>query len=213
MEAEYHIQICQRALEHRFSARALEIVVNANLGQDELRGQFGHPEFHFDGNAFDESYAYMDKQRDIILSNLSEEGESTLPTWEAFGRLIHTAQDFYAHSNYLQLWADSYPKGEIPPLSEVDGLIPIILNHPELITGELYLWDYLAYVPGLYRLAMRILPEDSHGHMNLDHPERGPLFPHAVEAAVQRTIHEFDLITSHIQKNLGGTAVQRFTDC
>jgi len=60
---------------------------------------------------------------------------------------------------------------------------------------------------------MQILPEDSHGHMNLDHPERGPLFTFAVEAAVKRTIHEFETISYRIKEELGESIRDRFTDC
>jgi hypothetical protein len=211
METQYHAQICQRALNERFSPRALEIITTANLGQDKLRGQFGHPEFHFDHNAFEASYAYMAEQHRIVLDSLS--GICDLePAWQAFGRLIHTGQDFYAHSNYLSLWADSYPDGELPPPFELNALDPKFLNHPQLASGKIYLWDWLAYLPGLYKLAMQILPKDSHGHMNLDHPVRGPLFPFAVEAAIQRTIHEFEIISSLIQQKLGAHLLTLFLD-
>jgi hypothetical protein len=212
MDTQYHIEICRRALQDLFSTRALKSIITANLGQDKLRGQFGHPEFHFDHNAFNASYAYMEEQRCIILNTLSKDDEPA-PSWYAFGRLVHTWQDFYAHSNYLSLWADSFPEGRIPDPFEVDALNPNILNHPQLKSGKIYLWDYLAYVPGLHKLAMWILPKDSHGHMNLDHPERGQLFPYAVEAAIQRTIHEFELISSRIKVEIGENNLQRFTDC
>lgn len=93
----------------------------------------------------------------------------------------------------------------------MDALDPIFLNHPKLASGKIYLWDWLAFLPGLYKLATRILPKDSHTHMNLDHPGRGPLFPYAIEAAIQRTIHEFDFTVSRIKKEIGGNLLQTFT--
>ena len=210
MLQQYHIEICQRALTERFSPRTLGIVIEANLGQDKLQGQFGHPEFHFDHNAFDAGYAYIERQRCIILDSL---GDSKVDVaWQAFGRLIHTAQDFYAHSNYLSLWADSFPKGKLPAPSQVAALDAKFLNHPQLASGKIYLWDWLAFVPGLHDLAMRILPKDSHGYMNLDHPGRGALFPYVFEAAVQRTVHEFETISSIIQQKLGDRFLSLFLD-
>jgi hypothetical protein len=212
MDTSFHKEICQRALNDHFSPRALEVVITANIGQDDLRGQFGHPEFHFDHNAFEESYTYMEDQRHTILKTLSMDG-NPVSAWEAFGRLVHTGQDFYAHSNYLSLWVDSFPEEKVPAPVEVDAMNPDFLNHHQLKSGKIYLWDYLAYIPGLYNLAMRILPKDSHGYMNLDHPERGSLFPYAVEAAVKRTIHEFKAISSSIREELGENILQHFIDC
>ena len=62
----YHIEICQRALGNFFSPRALRKIISANVAQDGLLGQIGHPEFHFDDNAIDLGYAYIEKQRQII---------------------------------------------------------------------------------------------------------------------------------------------------
>jgi hypothetical protein len=211
MLTQYHRQICQQALESVFSPNVLEIIIQANISQDHIRGQIGHPEFHFDASAFEAGNAYLEEQRQIILDNLSSRADPT-PAWQAFGRLTHAVQDFYAHSNYLALWAARFPKSELPAPPQVDALNPEISNHPEIRSGNTYLWDWLAFVPGLYNLALRILPADSHTHMNLDHPNRGWLFPYAIEAAVQRTRHEFELIAARIQIALGEGALSVFTD-
>ena len=211
MLKSYHIEICQRTLESTFSPGALDAIIAANLAQDGLRGQMGHPEFHFDSNAFEASYAYMEEQRQIVLEFLKSRGDIT-PAWEAFGRLTHTAQDFYAHSNYAQLWVqhavDAHPKGDLPDPTQVGAMDPEILHHSELHSGNIYFWDWLAFVPGFYSLALRLTPKDSHTHMNLDHPNRGTLFPYAIEAAVQRTVFEYERIVD----GLNATDLARFTD-
>jgi hypothetical protein len=146
----------------------------------------------------------MEAQRDIILATLTQGVEIT-PAWEAFGRLIHAAQDFYAHSNYVELWAHTHPPKKLPPPIQIEARQPEILAHPALRSGKIYFWDWLAFVPGLYTLACRLLPEDSHTNMNLDHPKRGALFPYAVEAAIKRTFYEYQYLadqldeTSHLQ--------------
>jgi hypothetical protein len=86
--------------------------VQANLDQDRLSGLVGHDEFHFDNNAFEKSYAYIEEQRAIVVSSLMPGDANT--AWEAFGRFLHSAQDFYAHSNYITLWLDRF-NGQAPP--------------------------------------------------------------------------------------------------
>ena len=214
MLREYHIQICQRALGNTFSARALEVIIAATVGQDHIRYQFKHPHFHFDTNAFEAGDAYIEKQRQIVLETLKpcEGSDNSIrqknpttfgrfdisPVWEAFGRLTHSVQDFYAHTNYVQLWVESQPNEDVPPPSQIGALDPKILQHPKLHSGTVYLWDWLAFVPGFYALAYRLTPEDSHTHMNLDHPRRGPLFPYAFTAAVKRTTYEFEQIATKL---------------
>jgi hypothetical protein len=187
---DYHIEICQRALSQNLSAKAMEVIIAANIGQDRIRYQFMHPHFHFDANAFESGCAYMTRQREIIRTTLQAR-KSPKTAWQAFGRLTHAAQDFYAHSNYVQLWLDSYPTENLSSPPQIDALDTNILEHPKLHSGKIYFWDWIAFIPGLYRLGLRMTPEDSHTHMNLDHPDRGPLFPYAIAAAIQRTAYEF----------------------
>lgn len=193
MLKKYHNEICRSTLENKFSARALRIVIKSNLAQDSLSGQVGHPEFHFDNNEFKAGYAYLESQRQIIWDTIKTQGDPK-HAWKAFGRLIHTTQDFYAHTNYIQLWAGTYTPDQLPPISRVEPLKSDILNHPDLRSGQVYLWDWLAFVPGFYQLAHRILPVDSHTHMNLDSPNQGPLFYYAFEAARKRTLYELGMI-------------------
>jgi hypothetical protein len=159
-----------------------------------------HPHFHFDANAFEASYAYIEEQRQIVLDTLKSERELT-SAWKAFGRLTHSVQDFYAHTNYAQLWVDAHPNGSEPSSSQIEVLNPKVLQHPELHSGNVYFWDWLVFVPGFYNLAYRLTPEDSHTHMNLDHPGRGPLFPYAFEAAVKRTVYEYEQIAEKLDES------------
>ncbi len=104
----YHRIITMQALSTYFSPLALDRVITANLGQDHwLRGQIGHPEYHFDQNAFLESWDYIEHNRAIVRPAL--EAGNALVAQQALGRLTHTAQDFYAHSNYVTLLVGSFP--------------------------------------------------------------------------------------------------------
>ena len=198
MLRQYHIEIMHLALDHVFSPRALKKALKANLNQDRLRGQIGHPEYHFDHNAFEKSYAYIEEQRALTVSSLMA---NDLPAaWSAFGRLTHTAQDFYAHSNYIGLWL-SRRSGSVNP-SDVDPMDLDIIHSGALRSGKVYLLEALTFILPLRPLVMPLLPRDAHGWMNLDSPERGPDFQYAFHAAVKRTKIEFENTTKDLPDGL-----------
>lgn len=211
MQKEYHVEICTRALSDRVSPQALEVIIKANLNQDSLFGLVGHPQYHFDDSEFEKSCAYLEKQRRIVGRVLAENGKISA-AWKAFGRLTHAVQDFYSHSNYLTLWQVSFPEGQTPPPEKIVATDEALLAHPDLISGQVYFGEAVMYLlPFLTDWILPRLPRDSHAWMNLDYPERGPLFPYAIEAARQRTIYEFDLLAERIQHELGAQTWARFT--
>ena len=186
-----HRDIMRRALDGKFSARAMAVILDANLKVDSLLNLIGHAELHFDDNAFDRSHAYMEQQRAQIRPAL-ERGD-TKTAWQAFGRLTHTAQDFYAHSNYVDLWLSCQPNGMEPAANEIDPLDDSLVENPSLRSGKMYFpLGYLSFIPGLKKLIIPRMPRDSHAWMHLDSPERGPMFQYAFHAAVKRTRHEFE---------------------
>lgn len=206
MLIRYHIEMTREALAPHFSERALEIIVAANVKQDALRNQFGRDEIHYDNNALDRGDRYINEQRGYVLAALLSPG--ILGAWIAFGRLLHTAQDFYAHSNYVALWLDSYD-GAPPAPPEIDPLKKELIQSPSLRSGKIYFpMDMLYFFKFMRPLALTLLPKDSHGWMNLDSPEQGPKFPYAIAAATKRAAHEFDLL----RKILPPEMFARFTD-
>jgi hypothetical protein len=195
MKQGYHIEITNEALQTRVSAHALKVIISANLSQDNLVGQLRHPEFHFDNNGLAESQAYLDGQRDLLVEAMKA-GQNR-PARQAFGRLTHTAQDFYAHSNYVGLWLRRQSSESTPQPEDIDPLNPAVLSDPELRSGRLYYpLEVLSFIPVLAPLVRRLLPKDSHAWMNLDGPERGTQFAYARVAALRRTIYEFQLLPS-----------------
>jgi hypothetical protein len=198
MLSRYHIEMMHLALGDMFSPRALEKIIKANLRQDRLRGQIGHDEYHFDYNAFDKSYAYIEEQRALTVSSLM--ARDVPSAWSAFGRLTHTAQDFYAHSNYIDLWLARQPDGATP--SEVDSMDQELIHSRALRSGKVYYLEVLTFIAPLKPLVMPWLPRDAHAWMNLDSPERGPNFPYAFQAAVKRTRIEFEKTTRDLPENL-----------
>ena len=201
-----HEEMTREALGEHFSPRALEIIIAANRKQDAIRGQIGHDEFHFDNNAIEKGLRYINEQRGFVLASLLSPG--VLSAWIAFGRLTHTAQDFYSHTNYISLWLDQHP-GTPPTPPEIDPVQKSLLRSPSLHSGKIYLpMDALYFVPFLRKFALKLLPEDSHGKMNLDSPVQGPRFEYARAAAVKRTQHEFDLLKKILPPDL----FAKFTD-
>ncbi len=187
-----HQEMTREALGGRVSPRALEIIIAANCKQDALSGQIGHDEFHFDNNAIDEGRHYINEQRGFILASLLSPG--VLSAWIAFGRLTHTAQDFYSHTNYVAMWLDQHP-GTPPTPLEIDPVQKNLIESPAMYSGKLYFpMDWLYFIPFLRKFALAMLPSDSHAKMNLDSPAQGPRFEYARAAAVKRTIYEFELL-------------------
>src|SRR5262245_7960590 len=98
----FHIEMTRLAVGEHFSPNALEKIIAANLNQDRFLGQIGHDEYHFDGSAFEKSHKYVEDQRALTVSSLVKNDAPS--AWSAFGRLTHAVQDFYSHSNYVDLW-------------------------------------------------------------------------------------------------------------
>lgn len=194
MLPRYHREILKQALLDRLSPSVFETVVAANLDQDHwLRGQIGHPEYHFDQNAFSKSWDYMERNRAMIRPAL-ELGDA-LSAQRALGRLTHAGQDLYAHSNYVPQWLSRFPKAEYPPAEEIDAFDRELLEGGNLRSGKIY-WplEPLSWIPFLKKYIVPILPRNSHAWMNLDDPERGFMYPYAFEAAVKRTRYEYEQI-------------------
>lgn len=195
MKPSYHIAITSQALQERVVPHALQTILTANVRQDNLDGQLRHPEYHFDNNGLAEGQAYLDGQRDLLVQAVKA-GELRSAR-QAFGRLTHAAQDFYAHSNYVALWLEHQPSASSVQPENIDPLNPVLLSDPGLRSGRVYYpWEALTFVSFLAPLARLLLPRDAHAWMNLDDPRRGPHFAYARAAALRRTIYEFQLLNS-----------------
>jgi hypothetical protein len=205
VEAVYHFEVLERGIGSRVSGRALAAMKAANVGQDSLIGLL-HGEYHFDSSRFADSLAYVERCR-----TAAAQAASAPVAWAAFGRLSHAVADFYSHSNYVALWLAAQGGGT-PPVEAINGLDPMFLNHPRLISGSIYLADVLYLVPQLRAWIRTWAPRDSHAVMNLDSPAMGPLYPYSIEAAIQRTRAEFDRTLAAIGETLGERAMQAFCD-
>lgn len=203
MIAHYHRQVTLASLQKEFSPAALETIITYNLKQDSLRGLIGHPEYHYDDSLMAEGNEYVRQQRHSIWRELSQPNDPA-PAWQAFGRITHAVQDFYAHSNYVALWMQKFyePVDKWQPTNaqhlRAHRISPIdtgILESPELISGKIYFpWEALAFFPIFVPILKRVLPRDSHTWTNLDSPKSGSQFYFAYEAARKRTAYEYQQI-------------------
>jgi len=200
MLTQYHIEIMLNSLGDRFGPRAMSAIIAANINQDRLGGQFGHDEFHFDNNAFEKSHAYMEEQRQIAITSLQSNDASS--AWSAFGRFLHTAQDFYAHSNYITLWVSRFDGRTPPAPPEVDPVDLTLLNSPDLRSGRVYYpFELLYFIRSLRPYVLPFIPRDSHAWMNLDSPEQGYKFNYAMQAAIKRTQIELEKMASDLPRD------------
>ena len=187
MKTKYHIEITQKALSDQFSEEALGDVIQGNIRQDKIRNQFGHDYIHFDGSAFEAGFDYLKQQEQAIIDHLRQDHFSAARL--VFGRVTHSWQDFYSHSNYVRLWIE---KAENLPPEEIVINDPMIMNHPELKSGENYgLIEFIALIPPFSKWIKPTMPQDSHARMNLDVPDAGECFVYAYAAALKQTVKAF----------------------
>lgn len=196
MKTKYHLEITRNALSNHFSPPALQEVIQGNIYQDRPKNQFRHDEIHFDGNAFTAGFLYLNQQEQITIEQIHQDEFSAAR--DAFGRVTHSWQDFYSHSNYVKLWTKKH--GLLPP-DEIGINDPDILYHPELKSGKNYgIIEFLAMLPIFSKWITALMPEDSHARMNLDAPEAGLHFTYTYAAAYKQTIEAFHQLMTRIRK-------------
>lgn len=206
MQAKYHIEITRAAVGRRFPDHDLQRIVRANLSQDRLPNLLWRPELHFDGDALELAQAYIGEER-AAAARLAILGDRA-GALDAFGRLSHTRQDFYAHSNWVALWVEEQGGPDHADPAQV-LICTDPLATPGLYAGKASVLHFLAgRVPVYGRWhRRRLTPPDDHEAMNLDHPGRGPLFSFAVAAAVKHTAVELDALLALIE-SAGGARVR-----
>ena len=208
MLQKYHIEILQKALGDIFSPTALTKIIQANVYQDRVSAQLGHDEYHFDNNAFEKSYAYIEEQRALAISSL-QAGDAPAAR-SAFGRLTHTAQDFFAHSNYIDLWLSLHTNGSRPVPFMVDPVDPAVLNSGVLRSGKIYFpLEVFSFIKLFRPLVLPLLPRDSHAWMNLDSPEQGFKFDYVMQASIKQTVIEFEKTKKDLSQDLIATFVDK----
>jgi hypothetical protein len=186
VKPRYHREITIQALQRHIYPSALKNVITANLGQDAVQFQFGHDHFHYDNNSFQAGDAYCQGLRQGVRAALARSDYRLAR--QLLGRLTHTVQDFYAHSNYVSLWREQNP--DTPP-DRIEIELEEITGSDRLCSGKIYFpLELFSFIPILKPVVLPLLPRDSHAWMNLDDPSSAD-FAYAFAAAVRRTEMEF----------------------
>jgi hypothetical protein len=139
----YHRQITETALRRiqvqiagqpvGFSDRAIEEICNANAATDDGFNQaLWHPEWHFTNEAFQASSQGLVDSRTFIAMNVQLPVPQAFTARQLLGRATHTVQDFYAHSNWVELGASNI----YPALGRALVLNPSAAFHPCPTAGD-----------------------------------------------------------------------------
>ncbi len=198
MLTQYHLSITRDAIGEHFSPRAMEIILASNINQDSLAGQFNHPEYHYDDCAFREADQYIIRMREGITNSLRKQ-KRVEDAWDCFGKLTHVSQDYYAHSNYIPLWSELKSTASSADFPRDDILLPDITANERLASGRFYSpWEMITFLPWIGRRLGFLFPSDSHARLNIDYPDRSSLFPQVYQAAVYRTVFEYNEIVMNL---------------
>src|SRR5918998_2518421 len=76
----------------------LHKINSGDEGADNI-GEYGHREYHSTGCDFQGTTENINRLYDQIVSNIDDKDAIA----ETFGLLLHPVQDFYAHSNWVEL--------------------------------------------------------------------------------------------------------------
>ncbi len=208
MLARFHVSMTREGIGQQVSAADLDVIIRANLQQDSLRNLL-NPIVHFDDSRLEESQQYIAAQRRLAVARL--QAGDRQEALRSLGRLLHTRQDFYAHSNWAKLWVERHGGLEAVRPEEIE-LCMDPAAEAGVITGKASLFWYVACRLPLIgkRLERSVAPKDGHEVMNLDYPERGPLFAYALQAATRHSRQEWDLLLADVAARAGQQAVQFF---
>jgi heterokaryon incompatibility protein Het-C len=87
-----------------FSNRALEEIQDANEDVDDtFSAALFHPERHFTNESFSASSTRLRDIKTQIITKLTAENPDGGEARKLLGQALHTVQDFYAHSNWVEL--------------------------------------------------------------------------------------------------------------
>ncbi len=80
---------------------------------------------------------------------------------------------------------------------------PSLIHSPDLRSGKVYYpFELLYFIKRLRPFVLRFIPRDSHAWMNLDSPEQGFKFDYAMQAAIKRTVIEFEKTTEGFSEEM-----------
>lgn len=102
-----HAEITRDALKALVSEANLKVIVDANSAQDQT-GSEGLAELrrHFGDEKFSSSLGYVDREKKRALNYAGESDTDPEQRGRAlihFGEMLHSVQDFYSRTNYIEV--------------------------------------------------------------------------------------------------------------
>jgi hypothetical protein len=97
------------------ATRCSDVLARAQWEQDVYA--VATPEAHFDNCFIDASVAYL--RKDLALADSLAAQGKTFDALAALGRVVHSTQDFYIHTNYVELAAAKYPNRDDAPVVDL----------------------------------------------------------------------------------------------
>jgi hypothetical protein len=209
----------------------LSKINNADISADEIE-KFKTSKFHVYSCDFQGATENINRLYDQLLIN---------PKPETFGLLLHPVQDFYAHSNWVELGRKDLIDNNddkwtvLKPFQEYKGIIivqgddeddndddnkaDIHMDYTLSRTGKVVYVSSQSYEnrPGLISTvyeSSNYCPEDialDHDTLNKDIPDRDG-YPQARALAVAQTIHEWCRLLNLVELNDGQAGVQLIFD-
>ncbi len=193
----YHTRITENALRPvGFSKESLHWIALGNVSMDKFyTDEFSDDRRHFTDNTFDESEDFMeDKFEEIVegAGRAREDYQVYRQTLIDFGEFLHTVQDFYAHTNWIEKSLtmnpdapvelapeefDDFPFSVLSPYTLNNYLPPGEVTNPERYERAFghgfYSVEELAAMAPRERIEAAANPSKGMSHLNLakDNPE------------------------------------------
>ncbi|MBS1999853.1 MAG: hypothetical protein U0103_06935 [Candidatus Obscuribacterales bacterium] len=105
-----HDEITHDALSATFNAANLNLVQRACESQSKPGSEAAsETRRHFGDDNFSRALSYMDRQKRLIIDFAASADTNPMDRARALyhlGLLLHTAQDFYSHTNYVEITAE-----------------------------------------------------------------------------------------------------------
>ncbi|TVL98719.1 MAG: hypothetical protein CV087_20790 [Candidatus Brocadia sp. WS118] len=193
--------------------------------------------WHFDDCYFAESTENINEQYEKVLTNLNPDDADFDDALDEFGKLLHTVQDFYSHSNWVEMKKGGFINDELidnglslwtilNPLSITKGLIVVEGEEYDMPEGTILTRDGRIVrvttksserLPGLISGTFALndhCPDNievSHDYLNKD--ERGrPYHSVARELATRQTVHEWCRLINLVNQAYGQKGVKYIFD-
>lgn len=119
-QGDIHAEIIREALRDSISEPNLNFMIQASQSQDAAgKEAAGDSRRHFDNNNFNAALAYIDREKKMALNyaaDADQDFQNHAQCLRHLALMLHTAQDFYSRSNYVELLLED-PRNRRDPLN------------------------------------------------------------------------------------------------